>query len=188
MTHIATSKDRFTFQKNLYFKRQKDKGKSIDEGYLKMWESAAEERLRLEADPAWKENNLEYDLRSTQWMLDKVKEDRYAQNLYAALCNIRWQRCDVFPILKDEFWHCSWRYAGGIIADMRQEGDYIDWYCSGIRERLSNDDIDQLSEEEKKRYVAIQEYVPESVVTDEIAHDLKLLGWQWSEWPDDDII
>ena len=187
MLYIATSKDRFSFQKESYIRRQKEKGEPLNEEYLNIWSDALEEKLKAESDPAWKENNLEYDLRSTPWMLEKVKEDRYAQNLYAALCNIRWQRCDVFPILKDEFWHCSWRYAGGIIADMRQEGDYIDWYCSGILDNLSDHEFNQLTEDEKNRYKERQAYVPEGIVTDEIEHDLKLLGWQWSEWPQDTV-
>ena len=62
-------------------------------------------------------------------------------------------------VLKESTWSCSWRYAGGIIADMRQEGDYIDWYCSGIRDSYTGG------------------YVSESVVTDEIREDLKRLGW-----------
>jgi hypothetical protein len=44
---------------------------------------------------------------------------------------------------------------------MREEGDYIDWYCSGI-----------MNEDHKP-----EGCVPEMVVTDEIREDLKQLGW-----------
>jgi hypothetical protein len=109
-------------------------------------------------------------------MLKKVRDsDTYAQNLYAAMCNMRFQKLDVLPILKEELWSCSWRHAGGIIADMRMQGDYIDWYCSGIgNEGLGNGDFD-----------GTKNYVPEGFVTDEIREDLKQLGWVPVEWEDD---
>jgi hypothetical protein len=52
---------------------------------------------------------------------------------------------------------------------MRQEGDYIDWYCSGIR----NDD----GYKPEINVAYPNGYVPESVVTAEIQEDLKRLGW-----------
>lgn len=114
-------------------------------------------------EPASRENNLEYDLRSTDWILEKVRSnDAYAQNLYAAMCNNSFEKNGVN-------WYCSWRYAGGIVANMRQEGDYIDWYCSGIR-NIS------LDEEENKLWDEYH-YVREETVTEEIEEDLKGLGW-----------
>jgi hypothetical protein len=113
-----------------------------------------------DTDLEWQKNNMEYDLRTTDWILEKVRNsEQYAQNLYAAMCNNRFQQNDVLPILKDQYWSCSWRYAGGIIADMRQEGDYIDYYCSGIRDSYEGG------------------YVSETVITDEIREDLFKLGW-----------
>ena len=120
------------------------------------------------------ENDLEYDLRTTPWILEKVRNnDSYAQNLYAAMCNMRWQKLDVLPILKDQFWSCSWRHSGGIIADMQQKGDYIDWYCSGIRGGASYDDDIK------------DGFVSEGYVTEEIKMDLNKLGWVPNEWPED---
>ena len=49
----------------------------------------------------------------------------------------------------DKEWTCSWRMAGGIVADIIKDGNYMDWYCSGN----------------------------ESVVTDEIKLDLMIMGW-----------
>ena len=126
-----------------------------------------EHQAQREADEKWKENNLEYDLRSTEWVCDKAKtSDTYAQNIYAALCNQDWQKNEVWPLLKGEHWGCSWRYAGGIVADMLEEGDYINWYCSGIGDGLGNGDAD-----------GVKGYVPEGCVTDEIREDFFKLGW-----------
>ena len=89
------------------------------------------------------------------------------------------QKLDTWPILKNERWSCSWRHAGGIIADMQEKGDYIDWYCSGIRDTrtLSASEIAVLTEQEQLAYTAGNGYVSEGCVTDEIKKDLKKLGW-----------
>jgi hypothetical protein len=79
----------------------------------------------------------------------------------------------MWPILKEEKWSASWRSAGGIVADMRQEGDYIDWYCSGI----GGQNAEYNSEETNDQWQARTGYVPESVVTQEIEDDLHKLGW-----------
>lgn len=177
MTTLATSKARYNTRLN--------RSKTLNKEYVKMFKSMSDEARSREQDPEWQKNNLEYDLRSTPWILEKVKEDRYAQNLYAAMCNMRWQKLDVLPILKNEYWHCSWRYSGGIIADMRGEGDYMDWYCSGITGTVDDDTFESFSEDEKMKYKIMQTFVSEGVVTDEIEEDLLKLGWQKSDWPDD---
>jgi hypothetical protein len=131
------------------------------------YEDWMENKKQIEQESEFSKNNLEYDLRSTDWILSKVRESQtYAQNLYAALCNNEFVRADMWPILKEEYWSCTWRYAGGIIADMQQQGDYIDWYCSGIGDGLGNGDPD-----------GARGYVGEGLVTDEIQQDLKALGW-----------
>ena len=125
---------------------------------------------KREADPQWRENNLEYDLRSNKWICDKAKaNESYAQNIYAALCNQDWQRNDVWPLLKGQTYSCSWRYAGGIVADMVEAGDYIDWYCSGIR---GGDEPDVYKDSPLPG-----NFVSEGTVTDEIREDFFKLGW-----------
>ena len=111
---------------------------------------------------------------SADWIVAKVRADkRYAQNLYAAMCNTDWQRIEVLPILKNERWHCSWRGAGGIVANLRAcSEDYMDWYCSGITGGLTYDT------EEDERIMAEKRYVPEGTVTEEIRADLETLGWR----------
>ena len=125
-----------------------------------------EHRAQRESDERWQENNLEYDLRSAKWICDKAKANEfYAQNLYAAMCNQDWQRNEVWPLLKGKTYSCSWRYAGGIVADMVEKGDYIDWYCSGIRGEQGID------------YEPPLTFVPEGTVTEEIREDFFKLGW-----------
>lgn len=113
----------------------------------------------------YKHFDLEHDLINSKWICDKVKDDVYAQNLYAALCNNEFVKNEVLPILKEEYWSCSWRYAGELIADLRGEGDYLEWYCSG----MSIGDWDSTI---KSKF-----YVDEGRVTDEIRDDLRILGW-----------
>ena len=122
------------------------------------------------------DRDLHEDLKSTPWILEKIRKRKdYAQNVYAALCNMRWQPLDVMPILKDEWWTCSWRSAGGLVADLRGSGeDYMSWYCSGIGDGLGNGDADRT-----------KGYVPEGTVTDEISEDFAALGWHSSPWPKD---
>jgi hypothetical protein len=164
---ISKSPERHTFQAENYVKRCEEKGEEPNTDYLNMYVSARQRDEENMIDPKWQKNNMEYDLRSTDWILAKVREsDTYAQNLYAAICNNDFCKREMWPILKEEYWSASWRSAGGIIADMREQGDYIDWYCSGIGDGLCNGDT-----------TGIKGYVSESVVTEEIKDDLYNLGW-----------
>ncbi len=122
------------------------------------------------------EHDLEEDMASSKMILAKVQSDRYAQNLYAAMCNMQWQKTDVWPVLKDEFWSCTWRSSGGIVASLQGQGDYLSWYCSGMGSGLGNGDED-----------GTLGYVPEGTVTDEIRTDLASLGWHPVPWGDDDL-
>lgn len=96
--------------------------------------------------------DLELDLFKSDTIIEKCKNSRiYAQNLYSCLCN------NLF-FNNDKQWSCSWRASGGIVADLRNQGEsYLDYYCSGMVDK--------------------EGYVPESVVTDEIRLDLMKLGW-----------
>jgi hypothetical protein len=177
MSKISRSHERHTFQKQGYAKRMEEKGETPSESYLDYFQKILENEEHKFDDPKNRENNLEYDLLTTEWILEKVRsKDYYAQNLYAALCNTSWRSKNIWPTLKEQNWGCSWRYAGGIIADMRQEGDYINWYCSGISGGDEPDVYENGHDLQRKSYVR------EGFVTKEIEEDLDKLGWTLIEY------
>jgi hypothetical protein len=181
---VNSSPERHTFQKEGEIKRAEEMGEEPNQAYIDMWEQIKIDDANKINDPEWQRDNMEYDLRSTKWICDKVKaSDNYAQNLYAAMCNMQFIKLDVMPILKDQRWSASWRSAGGIVADMLEKGDYIDWYCSGIGTQEAGFGLDGYIPEIEADG---REYVPEGVVTDEIRKDLKKLGWIAVPWDDDE--
>jgi hypothetical protein len=183
MTKVNSSPERHTFQKKGYVKRCEKEGKEPNPAYVKLYESWRKQDEEDLKDPAWQKNNMEYDLRSSKEMCDKVKQsDNYSQNLYAAMCNMEWRKRDLWPEMKEENWSCSWRHAGGIVADMREQGDYIDWYCSGIGGQNTGYGLDSTVPEVDEDG---RTYVQEGHVTEEIELDLNKLGWRPIPYTDD---
>jgi hypothetical protein len=131
--------------------------------------------------------DLEQDIWQDNEILNKIRtRDDYAQNVYAAFCNMRWCPRELVPALrqddKKDLWSCSWRSAGGLVADWQGKGgDYMDWYCSGMGGLASYD------EKEGEEYMARQKYVPEGTVTEEVEKDLNRLGWFPVPWDDDEL-
>jgi hypothetical protein len=130
--------------------------------------------------------DLVEDIYRDDEVLNKIRtRDDYAQNLYAAWCNMQWCPKELWPTLRQDpdkdLWTASWRGAGGIIAQFRKQGDYMDWYCSGMG-GVATYDL-----EEGEAYMAKMKYVPEGTVTDEIATDLDRLGWFPVPYNDDGI-
>ncbi len=115
--------------------------------------------------------DLENDLINSKYIREKCIVDSYAQNLYAALCNNVFTKNDIIPILREETWECSWRYAGGLVARLREEGDYLTWYCSGMG-GLVDYNLDRGEE-----YMKEKGYVMEGYVTEEIRNDLLHINW-----------
>lgn len=111
------------------------------------------------------ERSMEVDLVSSDWIREKARaDDSYAQNLYAAMCNNEFE-----SLSTGRAWSCSWRSAGGVVADvLDQGGDYLDWYCSGIWKDIGEPRVSE------------SRYVEEGVVTDEVRADLEKLGWRVS--------
>jgi hypothetical protein len=125
--------------------------------------------------------DLVEDIRACPEIMAKIREENgiYAQNLYAAWCNMQWGKrtvwgdkagdLSVLSIDHDNLWSASWRASGGIVANLRNKGgDYMDYYCSGIRNDGYQEDLD---------IPFPRGYVSESDVTDEIKEDLGKLGW-----------
>lgn len=127
--------------------------------------------------------DLVEDIRNCPEMMAKIRAEdrRYAQNLYAAWCNMQWCPRDLVPAIRQsdkDLWSASWRSAGGIVADLRNKGeDYMDYYCSGIR-NVEYDDKENVWWDEKG-------YASEGEVKDEIAQDLSKLGWFPVPYDDD---
>lgn len=110
--------------------------------------------------------DLEKDIKNS-FMAEKGRDnDVYCQNIYAALCNNNFVPLETMAVLSEEYWSCSWRYAGGIAADIKDGdldgGHYMQYYCSGMR---------------SDKYDYPNGYVGEGNVTDEIREDLAKIGW-----------
>lgn len=98
------------------------------------------------------EFNLESDIGNNKEIISLLLDREMACDFYRALCNMRWKKIenyseedrlvDTLKGVDPTVWHCSWRHAGGIIADIRNlnyntsEG-YMDFYCSGGEGRVS---------------------------------------------------
>jgi hypothetical protein len=102
--------------------------------------------------------NLERDLLNSDTIRTLVQTDAvFAQELYAALCNNQFVHVRMnHP--EDEYWSCTWRYAGGVVAALGAAGgDYLDYYCSGN----------------------------EGVISSRVAAVLSDIGWSSQPWPND---
>lgn len=93
---------------------------------------------------------MDEDMAADSAFVKKVRDDVFAQSVYAALCNVSWRKNGIE-------WSCSWRAAGGLVADLRGKGDYLDFYCSGIGEHTQS--------------------IGEGHVTEAVREALALLGW-----------
>lgn len=63
---------------------------------------------------------------------DKIKDDDVAKLLWSALANVEWYHIESHAEVGYSF-----RAAGALIADLRGEGDYLDWYCCAPDRQVS---------------------------------------------------
>ena len=109
--------------------------------------------------------NLEYNIRSCNWITSKIRAERYyAQNWYAALCNNTFCPIDAWSILSNLTWNSpSWGYSARMIAEICEKEElFTRIYCSGVYE------------------ISSPGYVKESTITEEIEKHLQLIGWMKS--------
>mgnify|MGYP001190323323 CR=1 FL=1 len=94
-----------------------------------------------------KERDLAEEMAVDRIVIDYLNDRSIAVDFYSALCNVDWYAKK--PLLpddeliirklkgeEDESWSCSWRTAGGYIAEIRSKHyntneNYMDFYCSG---------------------------------------------------------
>ena len=70
--------------------------------------------------------SLEYDLRTSEAIGEKVLVASYAAALYGTLCN------NTFLKEGKEPWSGSWRYVGDLVSGLvTGSGDYMEYYASG---------------------------------------------------------
>ncbi len=87
---------------------------------------------------------------------DKLQDDEYAKAFYAALCNNLWRSTEDVSYS----YGCSWRYAGELVARLREKGeDYLDFYLSGS----------------------------EGFIREDVRLDLKKLGYVPEEYPEEEV-
>lgn len=120
--------------------------------------------------------NLEDELKQNVALCQRIAESEvFAQHVYAALCNQRFFPLDA-PQTDENEWTCSWRQAGGIIADIRNAyyhepqntgilEDYLHWYCSGMG--------------------FLDGAVDEGVVTGDVRTAMYEMGWDIIAFPSD---
>lgn len=91
-------------------------------------------------------DDLGDDMMYTKSIVSLLKDKDVACEFYAAICNMYWKKIEEKPeeekiidkLLgnKPIMWSASWRYAGSLIAKIRNKyynttEDYMDFYCSG---------------------------------------------------------
>jgi hypothetical protein len=103
-----------------------------------------EDLIKIENSKEFKQS-LEYSLRTTEWILNKVRQsNNYTKKLYNALCDNKFIRNHIFDILAEKTWAYSWRDVGGIIAHVHQKGSYKDWTTTGYEGNVDNEIKDDL--------------------------------------------
>lgn len=91
----------------------------------------------------YKDNNEAFLEAVERQLGDQIKKnDKMACAFWSALANIEW-----YSPKRKETAGFSFRLAGSIIADIRGEGDYLDWYCCGPVAEVSEDIGEALKKE-----------------------------------------
>lgn len=74
---------------------------------------------------------LEEEMHASPTIREAVRDELFARELYDALCNVEWRKAKML-------WYVSWRGAGRIVAELRDQNEgYMDFYCSGNEGHVS---------------------------------------------------
>jgi hypothetical protein len=100
-------------------------------------------------------SDLEGDIIADEKLNTLIQEDAsFAHEMYCALCNVIWTSPN-----RNQF-TASWRYAGGVVANLTGRGeDYLDYYCSG----------------------------GEGIVSARVETEMKRIGWSWKHYEHDRV-
>lgn len=63
---------------------------------------------------------------------DDLKNDKFCAELWSSFANVIWLNHSD----KEEYM-ATFRYAGSVIAELSGRGDYMDWYCIGEYETVT---------------------------------------------------
>lgn len=95
--------------------------------------------------------DLRVDLAADARFLDRIGDDLFARAVYDSLCNSEYRKGD-----DRTRWSCSWRSAGGIVADLRDKGEsYIDFY---LGEMLDGDGEAVDAETRRETYAEVMSH------------------------------
>lgn len=110
-------------------------------------------RYILEHEDYSTDIDLFADMYNSREIIYLMCDDSISKEFYSALCNVDWKKImskeeEIIEMLKHggmRPWSCSWRSAGGYIAEIRNKyynkhEDYMDFYCGG-KEGIVSDTV-----------------------------------------------
>lgn len=110
--------------------------------------------------------NLEKALKKDEEFLALLKDEGFACAAYESFCNT------AYINEHRERFSCSWRYAGGMIASLRDEGeDYIDYYLGDFIEREAFNRVEQHKDKVQEVYNRLGWRL---LTSDDEVHDFKI--------------
>ena len=121
-------------------------------------------------------NKLIAALCADQCILSKIRNyEKYAQNMYAALCNNIFQQINIIEMLKGTTWDIGSCIGAAQLIKRLSDGKYREMYCSGFG--MPSNELGDMHHEERLAHFDLG-YVCEGTITPEITEDLFRIGWK----------